>query len=182
MDPLIKSKLPPKLTVLGHPLPWDRHGRMRRFLLGSYPSMGMADARTAMAPAASFWGFENWDKEGKEEHHIGRKKYSDRTILIPVSMHRELTRRQVEEHPADGPDPSNPLQRQGRLFLGLADILECLADALRWIGESLIETAKHEERDLKEPVEIPEYLTQLLCLVGERLIETANHIAGDLKE
>jgi hypothetical protein len=106
----------------------------------------------------SLWGFENWDKEGKEEHHIGRKKYSDRTILIPVSMHRELTRRQMEEHPAEGPDPSNPLQRHGRLFLGLADILECLADALRWIGECLIETAKHEERHLKEPVEIPEYL------------------------
>jgi hypothetical protein len=25
----------------------DRHGRMRHFLLGSYPSMGIAEARTA---------------------------------------------------------------------------------------------------------------------------------------
>jgi len=97
-------------------------------------------------------------------------------------MHRELTRRQMEEHPAEVPDPSNSLERQGRVFLGLADILECLADALRWIGESLIENAKHEERDLKEAVEIPEYLAQLLLLAGECLVETANDIAGGLKE
>jgi hypothetical protein len=89
-----------------------------------FMSWARAEWRLKWNSGASFWGFESWDKEGKEEHHIGRKKYSDRTILIHVSMHRELTRRQVEEHPADGPDPSNPLERQGRLFLGLADILE----------------------------------------------------------
>ena len=97
----------------------------------------------------SLWGFENWDKEGKEEHHIGRKKFGDRTILIPVSMHRELTRRQMEEHPSEGPDPANPLEREGRLCLGWADILECLADLFRVIGEYLVEDAKHGVRDLK---------------------------------
>jgi hypothetical protein len=79
-------------------------------------------------------------------------------------MHRELTRRQMEEHPPKGPDPSNPLERQGRVFLGLADILECLADALRWIGEKLIEAAKAGEREPREPVDIPEYLAQSLLL------------------
>ena len=24
---------------------------------------------------------------------------------VPISMHRELTRRQMEEHPPEGPDP-----------------------------------------------------------------------------
>jgi hypothetical protein len=128
------------------------------------------------------WGFENWDKEGKEEHHLGRRKYSERTISIPVSMHRELTRRQMEEHPAEGPDPSNPLEREGRFFLGLADILECLADFLRWIGESLIDLVKLRELDPSGAVEIPEYFTQLLLLGGECLIETANDIAARLKE
>ncbi len=141
-----------------------------------------AKRRAKLKADLSLWEFKNWDNEGKEDHHIARKKYGDATVPVPISMHRELTRRQMEEHPAEGPDPSNPLEKQGRLFLGLADVLECLADALRLIGENLIESAKHEERDLKEPVEIPEYFTQLLRLVGERLIETANYIAGNLKE
>jgi hypothetical protein len=147
-----------------------------------FMSRARAEWRLKRNGGGSLWGFENWDKEGKEEHHIGRKKYSDRTILIPVSMHRELTRRQMEEHPVEGPDPQNPLERQGRVFLGLADILECLADALRWIGERLIATAKRDERDLEESVEIPEYLAQLLLLAGECLVETASDMAGGLKE
>jgi hypothetical protein len=103
-------------------------------------------------------------------------------ILIPVSMHRELTRRQMEEHPPEGRDPDDSMEIQGRVFLGLADILEGLADALRWIGERLIEAAKNEKSDLREPIGIPEYFVCLLSLVGERLIKTANHMAGDLKE
>jgi hypothetical protein len=146
-----------------------------------FKSRARAEWRLKRNGGGSLWGFENWDKEGKEEHH-GRRKYSDRTILIPVSSHRELTRRQMEEHPAEGPDPDDPLERQGRLFLGLADILECLADALRWIGESLIDLVKLRELDPSGAVEIPEYLTQLLLLGGECLIETANDIAVRLKE
>ena len=60
-----------------------------------------------------------------------RAKYGDQVIDVPISMHRELTRRQMEEHPPDGPDPANPLEREGRLRLGLADICECIADLLR---------------------------------------------------
>jgi hypothetical protein len=55
-------------------------------------------------------------------------------------------------------------------------------DALRWIGESLIETAKQGERDSKESVDIPEYFTQLLRLVGECLIDVAERVAGDPSE
>jgi hypothetical protein len=47
----------------------------------------------------------------------------------------------MEEHPPDGPDPTNPLAREGRLKLGLADICECIADLLRWSGEALIRAA-----------------------------------------
>ncbi len=61
------------------------------------------------------WGFENWASEPTEAHHVARKKYGDQLIDVPVSMHRELTRRQTEEHPPDGPNPDNPLERQGRL-------------------------------------------------------------------
>jgi hypothetical protein len=84
-----------------------------------FMSRARAERGLRLNGGGSLWGFENWDKEGKDEHHIGKKKYSDHTIMIPVSMHRELTRRQMEEHPTEGPDPSNPLERQGRVFLGL---------------------------------------------------------------
>jgi hypothetical protein len=108
-----------------------------------------AKRRAKLKADASLWGFENWDSEGKEEHHVARKKYGDATIPLPISMHRELTRRQMEEHPPEGPDPTNPLEREGRLCLGWADILECLADLFRVIGEYRIEAAKCGGRDLK---------------------------------
>jgi hypothetical protein len=147
-----------------------------------FMSRARAERRLKRKGGVSLWGFENWNSEGKEEHHTGRKKYDNRTIPVPISMHRELTRRQMEEHPPEGPDPSNPLEREGRFFLGLVDILECLADLLRCIGERLIDLPKPRERDPSEAVEIPEYLTQLFLLGGKLLIETAERIAGEVKE
>jgi hypothetical protein len=97
----------------------------------------------------SLWGFGNWANEGTEGHHVARKKYGDQVVDVPVSMHRELTRRQMEEHPPEGPDSTNPLERRGRLLLGLADICECVADLLRWCGETLIRAAKDGASELK---------------------------------
>ena len=92
----------------------------------------------------SLWGFENWATDQKEAHHIARERYGDQLIDIPTSMHWELTRRQLEEHPSEGPDPDNPFEREGRLYLGLADIYECKADFCRERGEALIRKAKAE--------------------------------------
>lgn len=100
--------------------------------------------------SCSVWGFENWPSEGTEGHHVARAKYNDLVLHVPVSMHRELTRRQTEEHPEEGPDPSNPYEREGRLLLGLADICECIADLLRWSGEALIRAAKGGASELKD--------------------------------
>ena len=72
-------------------------------------------AKRAGKTSSSLWGFENWANEGTEAHHAARKKYGDQLIDVPISMHRELTRRQMEEHPPDGLEPENPLERQGRL-------------------------------------------------------------------
>jgi hypothetical protein len=63
-------------------------------------------------------GFENWKSEATEGHHVARKKYGDQPIDVPISMHRELTRRQMEEHPPDGPDLENPLEPAGAAGLG----------------------------------------------------------------
>lgn len=122
----------------------------------------------------SLWGFENWDNEGKEVHHIAREKFGAATMPVPISMHQELTRRQMEEHPPEGTDPSNPLEREGRLYLGLSDLLECLADLLRHIGERLIGAAKEAGQDFRESVDIPEYLGDFLHLLCERLIAVAS--------
>jgi hypothetical protein len=120
------------------------------------PQRSMARARAerrakrAGKMSNSLWGFENWANEGTEGHHVARKRYGDQLIDVPISMHRELTRRQMEEHPSDGPDPENPLERQGRLALGAADICECVADLLRFCGETLIRAAKDGRPELKD--------------------------------
>jgi hypothetical protein len=106
-------------------------------------------AKLAGKTSSSLWGFENWANEGTELHHVARAKYGDLVIAVPISLHRELTRRQMEEHPSDGRDPKNPLERQGRFALGVADICECLADLLRLIGEALIRAAKDGASELK---------------------------------
>ncbi len=130
----------------------------------------------------SLWGFENWSSEEREAHHIAREKYGAATMLVPVSMHRELTRRQMEEHPPEGSDPSNPLERRGRLALGLADILECLADDFREIGERRIAAAAGGACDLDECADIPEAMAGVMSLASGRLLEIALSRMLDLKE
>ncbi len=107
-------------------------------------------ANRAGKTSSSPWGFENWVNEGAELHHVARAKYGDHVIEVPISMHRELTRRQMEEHPEEGPDPNNPLEQEGRSHLGFADICECIADLLRWRGERLIRAAKDGVSELKD--------------------------------
>jgi hypothetical protein len=114
-----------------------------------FMSRARAEWRAKKKGKASLWDFESWANEGKEVHHIARKKYGDATMPVPITMHQKLTRRQMEEHPAEGPNPANPLESEGRLCLGWADFLECLADLFRVIGEYLIEAAKRGARDLK---------------------------------
>ena len=106
-------------------------------------------AKRAGKMQSSLWGFENWKSEATEGHHVARKKYGHQLIDVPISMHRELTRRQMEEHPPEGPDPENPLERQGRLSLGVAEICECVADLLRLRGEMLIRAAKDGAPELQ---------------------------------
>jgi hypothetical protein len=102
----------------------------------------------------SLWDFENWGNGVTEEHHIGRRKFSDLTQTIPRGMHPELTRRAMEEHPPEGPDPDNPMERLGRVLFGLFDMYEGLADAHRFVGEPMIAAAARGGRNLSA-VHIP---------------------------
>lgn len=139
-------------------------------------------ARRKGEKLSSLWRFENWASEGTEDHHIAREKYGDALMPAPISMHRELTRRQMEEQPPEGLDPTNPLERRGRLALGLADIAECVADGLRQIGENLIEEARTGARDLDAGADIPSEFAAVIRLFSGRLMEIALSQTLDLKE
>jgi hypothetical protein len=76
-----------------------------------------------------------------ELHHISREKYGDLVVPLSKQSHREMTRRQMEEHPKEGPDPDNPIERMGRFLLGAADLLESIVDELRRVAEFLIRLA-----------------------------------------
>lgn len=76
-----------------------------------------------------------------EVHHIARGKYGEASIPLSISTHREMTRRQMEEHPPEGPDPENPIERMARFLLGAADLLESIVDEMRRIAEFLVAMA-----------------------------------------
>jgi hypothetical protein len=106
-------------------------------------------AKLSGDPSQSLWGpWELWHLEPKESHHIARELYGDMTILIPVSVHRELTRRQMEEHPPDGPDPTNPVEIAGRHDIGVAELGYWVADFLYARGLARIEAASRGIRKL----------------------------------
>jgi len=84
-----------------------------------------------------------------EVHHIARAKYGEASIPLSLTSHREMTRRQMEEHPLDGPDPDNPMERMARFQLSASDLLESIVDQMRADAEFMIAQAK-EERDETE--------------------------------
>jgi hypothetical protein len=121
----------------------------------------------------SSWDFEQWGDPATEEHHIGRRKFSDDTIVIPKAMHPELTRRQMEEHSPEGPDPDNPVEQEGRVHLGLSDLHAALSDGHRLITERMLEAAGRGEHDLNA-VNIPEWLLGWLTRIAHDVAQAAD--------
>jgi hypothetical protein len=60
-----------------------------------------------------------------EQHHISGKKFGDVCATVCRNHHRKLSDKQ-KEHPPTGPGIPTPLERLGRLLLGIADALELL--------------------------------------------------------
>ncbi len=104
-------------------------------------------ARRRNKPLTSLWDFEHWGDGATEIHHIGRGKFSDVVVTIPKAMHPEATRRQMEEHPHEGPEPDNPLERLGRLCLGLSDMHAALDEGYRLAGERFLAASKRRKHD-----------------------------------
>jgi hypothetical protein len=141
----------------------DRHERSRIRAQAEWR------AQRAGKTSRSLWGFENWGDERTQEHHPGRRKFSmEETVTIPEAMHPELTRRGEEEHPPLGLDPGNRLERQGRLFLGWSDMFEALADACRWIGESMLTAVDAGHTDVSA-VSVPKGLLSWIARIAQYL-------------
>lgn len=85
-----------------------------------------------------------------EVHHIARAKYGEASIPLSVGSHREMTRRQMEEHPPDGPDPENPMERMARFQLGASDLLESIVDQMRADAEFMIAQTKGVRDETKD--------------------------------
>ena len=85
-----------------------------------------------------------------EVHHIARGKYGDASIPLSLGSHREMTRRQMEEHPPDGPDPENLMQRMARFQLSAADLMESIVDQMRADAEFMIAQADGERDETKD--------------------------------
>ena len=121
----------------------------------------------------SLWVFEHWGHPATEEHHIARRKFSDKMITIPRAMHPELTRRQMEEHPPEGGDPDNPVEQEGRVHLGLFALHAALSDGHGMVAERMLEAATRGERDLKA-VHIPEGLLGWLSRIAHDVAQAAD--------
>lgn len=136
-------------------------------------SRGRARWRAKLPESISLWRFENWISDPVEEHHIGGRSFSNLTMPSPVSMHRELTRRSLEEHPPIRLGAHRTAaETEGRVRLHMADIFDCLADYLRYSGEPLIVATQMGDRDEKlEPLE--DCHCNLLRNVGQLSIDAA---------
>ena len=88
-------------------------------------------------------------------------------------MHPELTRRQMEEHPPEGPDPNNPVEQEGRVHLGLSDLHAALSDGHRLIAERMLEASGQDARDLNA-VHIPEWLLGWLTQIAHDVARAAD--------
>jgi hypothetical protein len=130
--------------------------------------------------AADLWHVPHWDDGPTEEHHPGRRKFSNEEIItIPIGMHLELTRRGEEEHPPLGADPDNPLERQGRLHLGLSDMHAALSDAHRLIGEAQLAALAAGKREIVV-VDIHKGVLGWIARIAHDLARAAERIVDTL--
>ena len=79
----------------------------------------------------------------------------------------------MEEHPPEGPDPDNPVEKEGRVHLGLCDLHAALSDGHRLIAERMLEVARRGERDLNA-VNIPEWLLGWLSQIAHDVARAAD--------
>jgi hypothetical protein len=126
--------------------------------------------------AADLWFVPFWDVGMTEDHHPGRRKFSNGEIItVPTMMHHELNRRGEEEHPPLGTEPDNLLERQGRLHLGLSDMHAALSDAHRLIGEAQLAMVETGQRGIG-PRYIPKGVLGWIARIAHDLARAADRM------
>jgi hypothetical protein len=82
-----------------------------------------------------------------EVHHVAGRKYGELSIPLDEETHREMTRRQMEEHPPSIPGPVSEAERQARFQLGAADLIESIADQMRADAIAVLREIDEERLD-----------------------------------
>lgn len=135
-------------------------------------------ARVSGGASRALWNFAHWGDGGTEDHHPGRRKFTEElTVTIPAAMHPELTRRGEEEHPPLGPDPANELEQLGRLHLGLSDMHAGLSDAYWEAGERIFAAVEKGECDIGA-AQIPKGLLGWMARIAHDVARVAKGLTG----
>lgn len=78
-----------------------------------------------------------------EKHHIAGRAYDPATMILCKNHHALMTEFQ-KDFPPDAGDPSNALERIGRMLLNLAELFAILVEKFKEFGIYLIELARKE--------------------------------------
>ena len=122
----------------------------------------------------SFWDFEHWGDGATEEHHIGRRKFSEETIIDPKSPASRA------DPPANGGTPAGRCRtltiRSSRKGGSTSVYATCTRPSLTahgMVAERMLEAARRGERDLKA-VHIPEWLLGWLSRIAHDVAQAAD--------
>ena len=123
----------------------DRHERSRIRAQAEWR------ARRAGKTSSSLWGFENWGERGhsKAITSLGKStaiNLSTCRSACTASLRGVRWRNILRMEPT----PKTRWNGRGGWPLGVADICECVADLLRFCGETLIRAAKDGRPELKD--------------------------------
>ena len=78
------------------------------------------------------------------EHHYGRRKCNDEVIYICGDCHEHFCRCELFEHPPLEKGKKTKEEMEGRLLLGISDIIEYVAYEIRQIALKKIKPAEIE--------------------------------------
>ena len=139
-------------------------------------------ARLSEGDSRALWNFAHWGDGATEDHHPGRRKFTEElTVTVPAAMHPELTRRGEEEHPPLGSDPANELEQLGRLHLGLSDMHAGLSGAHREVGKRIFTAVERGACDIGA-VQIPKGLLGWMARIAHDVERVAKGLTGALDE
>lgn len=83
-----------------------------------------------------------------DQHHIGRRKYDQTTVLLCANDHLRVTDEQ-RDHPSVNGDEDQLLAQISNFLRGLADVLRLVAQRLIEFADALLKRAQSEASPIK---------------------------------